>query len=289
MAFGENGKRYDDIDNMIHMAVRKDTAKRESQREQVGDSATGGAAGADSFRGGRSSSRGRGDNGRRGGRSFSPAPSRQDGAARQVTADTGNEWQTVPGKRKSKGSRGAAEQPIGGGRQQRRRPNHQGTISESFGLTSAEAQERRRNFACSKCGSTDHFARLNKDKWCADSDKLAVSCVRTLTNKQVTLDVCAQHDGSDAVCPNFLSTLDEFKKYEFKAGHLWLHVPYCQIEAYLQRYHEHNFENRSSITACVVVPEHARGHWRKHLSGMQLVHVYHLPVKQMPSHTDQGK
>ncbi|CAL8465430.1 g4966 [Coccomyxa elongata] len=58
------------------------------------------AQGAGSSRGGRSSSRGRGGNGRRGGRSFSPAPSRQDGAARQVTVYTGNEWQTVPGKRK---------------------------------------------------------------------------------------------------------------------------------------------------------------------------------------------
>lgn len=95
VAFDENGKRYDDIDNMIHVAVRKDTAKRESQREQVGGSATGCAAGAGSFRGSRSSSRGRGGNGHRGGRSFSPAPGRLDGAARQVTADTGNEWRIV--------------------------------------------------------------------------------------------------------------------------------------------------------------------------------------------------
>ena len=138
VAFDENGKRYDDIDNMILMAVGKDTAKRESHREQVGGSAAGGAAGAGSSRGGRSSSRGRGSNGRRGGRSFSPPASRQDGAARQVTTTTGGEWHTVNGKRKSGG----------GTRQQRRRGNHQGTISESFSLTSAQAQERRRNFAC---------------------------------------------------------------------------------------------------------------------------------------------
>ncbi len=82
MVFDDNGKRYDDINNMILMAVRKDAAKRESLRKQVGGSAAGGAAGAGSSRGGRSSSRGRGSNGRRGGRSFSPPASRQDGAAR---------------------------------------------------------------------------------------------------------------------------------------------------------------------------------------------------------------
>lgn len=290
MAFDENGKRYEDIDTMIHMAVRKDTAKRESQREQVGGSAGGGAAGAGSSRG-RSSSRGRGGNGRRGGRSFSPAASRNEAPTRQVTADPGGEWQTAGGKRKNKSGKGAAEQPSNDGRQQHRRGNHQGTISQSFGLTSAQAQERRRNFACYKCGSTDHFARdcPDKNKWCADSEKLAVSHVRTLTNKQVTLDVYAQHDGSDAVGPNFLSTLDDFKKYEFKAGHLWLHVPYSQIEAYMQSYHEHKFKNCSSISACVIVPEHARGHWRKYLSDMQLVHVCELPVKHVPGSADQGQ
>ena len=133
VAFYENGKRYDDIDNMILMAVRKDTAKRESHREQVGGSAAGGAAGACSIRGGYSSSRGRGSNGRRGGRSFSPPASSQDGAARQVTKATGGEWHMVNGKRKNKGT---TQQSGGGTRQQRRRGNHQGTISESFGLTS---------------------------------------------------------------------------------------------------------------------------------------------------------
>ena len=124
MAFDENGKRYDDIDSMTHMAVRKDTAKRESQREQVGGSAAGGVAGPGSSRGGRSSSRGRGGNGRRGGRSFSPAASRNDGAMRQVTANPGGEWQTNSGKCKTKGTKGAAEQPNSAGCQQRRRGNY---------------------------------------------------------------------------------------------------------------------------------------------------------------------
>ena len=81
MTLDENGKRYDDIDNMILMAVRKDTAMREFHREQVGGSLAGGAAGAGSPRGGQSSSRGCGGNGCRGGRNFSPPASRQDGAA----------------------------------------------------------------------------------------------------------------------------------------------------------------------------------------------------------------
>ncbi len=73
VALDEDGKRHDDNDNMVHVAIRRDTAKRESQHEQVGGSAAGGVAGAGSSCAGHSFSRGHGGNGRRGGRRFSPA------------------------------------------------------------------------------------------------------------------------------------------------------------------------------------------------------------------------
>jgi hypothetical protein len=101
--------------------------------------------------------------------------------------------------------------------------------------------------------------------------------------------VYAKNDGSDAVCPKYLSTLDEFKTYEFKAKHLWLHVPYSRIEADLRSYHENKFKNRFTISACVVVLELARGHWHKYLPGVQMVHVFHLPAKQIPGCADQGE
>ena len=37
----------------------------------------------------------------------------------------------------------------------------------------------------------------------------------------------------------------------------------------------------------MVVPEQARGHWRKYLSGVQLLHVCNLPVLHAPGHADQ--
>ena len=278
MAFDDNGKRYDDIDNMILMAVRKDTAKRESLREQVGGSAAGSAAGAGSSRGSRSSSRGRGSNGRRGGRSFSPPVSRQDGAARQVTTATRGEWHTVNGKRKNKG---AIQQSGGGTRQQRRRGNHQGTISESFGLTSAQVQERRRNFSCYKCGSTDQFARdcPDKNKWCADPEKFAVSRIRALTNMQKPLDVhrslMALMQYALIFCPHWLNS---------RTTNSRLDISGCIFPTARLR---HICKVIMSKSSRIAHPSVHAWLWRKYLFGMQLLHVCNLPVRHAPGHVDQ--
>ena len=55
--------------------------------------------------------------------------------------------------------------------------------------------------------------------------------------------------------------------------HIWLNAPFAEMPAYLDHYLSCKAKEPHHTSACIVVPKGA-GHWKKALSGMELLHEY---------------
>lgn len=65
--------------------------------------------------------------------------------------------------------------------------------------------------------------------------------------------------------------------------HIWLNAQFAEMPAYLEHYLACKAKDPHHISACIVVLKGA-GHWKKSLSGMELLHEYNKGECMLVAH-----
>lgn len=97
---------------------------------------------------------------------------------------------------------------------------------------------------------------------------------------------CNEESGCDSKCPGYGSH-GSFLETDVAGKHIWLNAPFAEMPAYLDHYLACKAKDPHHTSACIVVPKGA-GHWKKSLSGMELLHEYSKGECLLVAHGDSA-
>ena len=115
--------------------------------------------------------------------------------------------------------------------------------------------------------------------------------IENMSGLRFDLDACCNASGDNKLCPEFCSPEKSFLAADLRGKHVWLNPPFDQLEQFLAHYSAQKAMSPCDTSACLCVPAWygARARqWRKHLSGMRLLHQYPKGYHLFTSPTESG-